>query len=78
MIRKISDDYKLPEVTGMKNEELADKVEYLKERITEKSTTTSDLAKLSRLARSRRRSALTILSHAVQQTAGFQCTAALA
>lgn len=30
MIRKISDDYKLPEVTGMKNEELADKVEYLK------------------------------------------------
>ena len=30
MICKISDDYKLPEVTGMKNEELADKVEHLK------------------------------------------------
>ena len=30
MIRKMSDDYKLPEVTGMKNEALADKVEHLK------------------------------------------------
>lgn len=30
MIRKMSDDYKLSEVTGMKNEALADKVEHLK------------------------------------------------
>lgn len=30
IIRKMSDDYKLPEITGMKNEELADRVEYLK------------------------------------------------
>ena len=30
MIRKMSNDYKLPEVTGMKNEALADKVEHLK------------------------------------------------
>lgn len=45
MIRKMSDDYKLPEVTGMKNEELADKVEYLKTTRKQELIDTGALAK---------------------------------
>ena len=45
MIRKISDDYKLPEVTGMKNEALADKVEHLKTTRKQELIDTGALAK---------------------------------
>jgi len=45
MICKISDDYKLPEVTGMKNEELADKVECLKTTRKQELIDTGALAK---------------------------------
>ena len=45
MIRKMSDDYKLPEVTGMKNEELADKVEHLKTTRKQELIDTGVLAK---------------------------------
>lgn len=45
MIRKMSDDYKLPEVTGMKNEALADKVEHLKTTRKQELIDTGTLAK---------------------------------
>ena len=41
----MSDDYKLPEVTGMKNEELADKVEHLKTTRKQELIDTGVLAK---------------------------------